>query len=129
MTRFASWDSKFWTKGFGAYENGFGLVNQQWIGLKKLYQITNAFVTDMRVDYTFKEDLTFSTMYYNISVSSNDYVFSYSAYDSRGCEFISKCFSTLLFFIKKKYCYDSFIKTFFLIITSKQVNKFGTNNL
>ena len=82
MTRFASWDSKFWAKSFDAY--------QQWIGLKKLYQITNAFVTDMRVDYTFKEDLTFSTMYYNIIVGSKDdgYVFSYSNYNSRGCKFM-----------------------------------------
>ncbi|XP_047145928.1 uncharacterized protein LOC105846167 isoform X2 [Hydra vulgaris] len=51
MTRFASWEPTFWDKTFKAYEDGFGLINQQWIGLKKLNQITSVFYTDMRVDY------------------------------------------------------------------------------
>ncbi|XP_065651459.1 uncharacterized protein LOC136079550 [Hydra vulgaris] len=86
MTRFASWESTIWNKSYEAYENGFGLVNQQWIGLKNLNQITNTFFTDMRIDYTFKEGITFSTRYYNVTVGSSEekYVFRYEKYNPRG---------------------------------------------
>nr|XP_047145915.1 uncharacterized protein LOC105843863 isoform X2 [Hydra vulgaris] len=86
MTRFASWESSFWSKSYDAYENGFGLFNQQWIGLKKIYQITNTFFTDMRVDYVFEESITLSTMYYNVIIGSSEdnYVFNYEKYDPRG---------------------------------------------
>ncbi|XP_065677921.1 uncharacterized protein LOC100201473 isoform X1 [Hydra vulgaris] len=86
MTRFASWESSFWSKSYDAYENGFGLFNQQWIGLKKIYQITNTFFTDMRVDYIFEESITLSTMYYNVIIGSSEdnYVFNYEKYDPRG---------------------------------------------
>nr|XP_047144967.1 uncharacterized protein LOC101241106 isoform X2 [Hydra vulgaris] len=85
MTRFSKWDSSFWNRSYESYENGFGLINQQWIGLKKLYQITNTFFTDMRVDYFFEESITFSTMYYNFSIGSSkdSYVLSYESYDPR----------------------------------------------
>ncbi|XP_065651871.1 uncharacterized protein LOC136079651 isoform X2 [Hydra vulgaris] len=86
MTRFASWGPMFWDRTFEAYENGFGLINQQWIGLKKLNQLTSTFFSDMRVDYFVSEDIRLSTMYYNVIVgSSNDkYVFSYDKYDPKG---------------------------------------------
>ncbi|XP_065652226.1 uncharacterized protein LOC136079778 [Hydra vulgaris] len=85
MTRFADWDFGFWNRSYEDYENGFGLVNQQWIGLKKINQITSTFFTDMRVDYFLRKDLAFSTMYYNILVNLSDtnYMFSYEKYDSR----------------------------------------------
>nr|XP_047144773.1 uncharacterized protein LOC105843460 [Hydra vulgaris] len=86
MTRFASWESTFWDKSFEAYENGFGLVNQQWIGLKNLNQITSTFFTDMRIDYAFKEGITFSTRYYNVTIGSSEekYIFRYEKYNPRG---------------------------------------------
>ncbi|XP_065677916.1 uncharacterized protein LOC105846181 isoform X2 [Hydra vulgaris] len=86
MTRFASWESTFWDRSYEDYENGFGLVNQQWIGLKKLNQITSTFITDMRVDYFFIEDIVFSTMYYNVRFGSSveKYVLNYDRYDPRG---------------------------------------------
>nr|XP_047142839.1 uncharacterized protein LOC124817087 [Hydra vulgaris] len=86
MTRFAGWDSIFWNKSYEDYENGFGLVNQQWIGLKKINQITSNFFTDMRVDYFLRKDLAFSTIYNKVYVdsSNNNYMFSYDTYDSRG---------------------------------------------
>lgn len=86
MTRFASWEPIFWDRSYEDYENGFGLVNQQWTGLKKLNQITSTFITDMRVDYFFIEDIVFSTMYYNVRVGSSveKYVFNYDRYDPRG---------------------------------------------
>ncbi|XP_047144978.2 uncharacterized protein LOC101236634 isoform X1 [Hydra vulgaris] len=86
MTRFASWESTFWDKSYEAYENGFGLVNQQWIGLKNLNQITSTFFTDMRIDYTFKEGITFSTRYYNVTIGSSEekYIFQYEKYNPRG---------------------------------------------
>ncbi|XP_065652272.1 uncharacterized protein LOC105847086 isoform X2 [Hydra vulgaris] len=85
MTRFSYWESSFWNRSYEAYENGFGLINQQWIGLKKLYQITSTFFTDMRVDYFFEDSITFSTMYYNVSIGSSEdsYVLSYENYDPR----------------------------------------------
>ncbi|XP_065652260.1 uncharacterized protein LOC105843863 isoform X3 [Hydra vulgaris] len=86
MTRFGNWESSFWSKSYDAYENGFGLFNQQWIGLKKIYQITNTFFTDMRVDYVFEESITLSTMYHNVIIGSSEdnYVFNYEKYDPRG---------------------------------------------
>ncbi|XP_065651449.1 uncharacterized protein LOC136079546 isoform X2 [Hydra vulgaris] len=86
MTRFASWETTFWDKTYESYENGFGLVNQQWIGLKNLNQITSTFFTDMRIDYAFKEDITFSTMYYNVTIGSSEekYIFQYEKYNPRG---------------------------------------------
>nr|XP_012565193.2 uncharacterized protein LOC105849367 [Hydra vulgaris] len=86
MTRFSSLESTFWNKSYEYYENGFGLVNQQWIGLKKLNQITTSFFTDMSVDYSFKEDISFSTIYYNITIGSSDenYVFRYEKYNPKG---------------------------------------------
>ncbi|XP_047144500.1 uncharacterized protein LOC105845954 isoform X2 [Hydra vulgaris] len=85
MTRFADWELSFWNRSFEDYENGFGLVNQQWIGLKKINQITSTFFTDMRVDYFLRKDLAFTTMYYNVLVDSSDtnYMFSYEKYDPR----------------------------------------------
>ncbi|XP_047144980.1 uncharacterized protein LOC105845905 isoform X1 [Hydra vulgaris] len=85
MARFFNWDSGFWNRSYDAYENGFGLINQQWIGLKKLYQITSTFFTDMRVDYFFEDSITFSTMYYNVNIGSSEdsYVLSYGNYDPR----------------------------------------------
>ncbi|XP_047145235.1 uncharacterized protein LOC105847418 isoform X1 [Hydra vulgaris] len=86
MTRFASWEPTFWDKTFKSYEDGFGLVNQQWIGLKKLNQLTSTFFSDMRVDYFISKDIKLSTMYYNVIVgSSNDkYVLNYDRYDPKG---------------------------------------------
>ncbi|XP_065661527.1 uncharacterized protein LOC105843664 isoform X4 [Hydra vulgaris] len=86
MTRFSTWESSFWDKSYEAYENGFGLINQQWIGLKNINQITSTFFTDMRVEYFIFEDISFSSMYYNVTVSSSidDYLFSYETYDSKG---------------------------------------------
>ncbi|XP_065651452.1 uncharacterized protein LOC136079548 isoform X2 [Hydra vulgaris] len=89
MTRFATWEPTFWDKSYESYENGFGLVNQQWIGLKNLNQITSTFFTDMRIDYAFKEDIIFSTRYYNVTIGSSEekYIFRYDAYNPRGsCE-------------------------------------------
>ncbi|XP_065652274.1 uncharacterized protein LOC136079791 isoform X2 [Hydra vulgaris] len=85
MTRFSNWESSFWNRSYESYENGFGLINQQWIGLEKLYQITNTFFTDMRVDYFFEDSITFSTMYYNVNIGSSEdsYVLSYESYDPR----------------------------------------------
>ncbi|XP_065681907.1 uncharacterized protein LOC100201506 isoform X2 [Hydra vulgaris] len=86
MTRFSTWESSFWDKSYEAYENGFGLINQQWIGLKNINQITSAFFTDMRVEYFIFEDISFSSMYYNVTVGSSidDYLLSYETYDSKG---------------------------------------------
>ncbi|XP_047144908.1 uncharacterized protein LOC105846093 isoform X2 [Hydra vulgaris] len=86
MTRFASWESSFWDKSYESYENGFGLVNQQWIGLKNLNQITSNYFTDMRIDYVFKEGITFSTRYYNVTIGSSEekYIFQYEKYNPRG---------------------------------------------
>ncbi|XP_065651457.1 uncharacterized protein LOC136079549 isoform X5 [Hydra vulgaris] len=86
MTRFATWETTFWDKSYESYENGFGLVNQQWIGLKNLNQITSTFFTDMRIDYAFKEDIIFSTRYYNVTIGSSEekYIFRYDAYNPRG---------------------------------------------
>ncbi|XP_065651877.1 uncharacterized protein LOC105847418 isoform X5 [Hydra vulgaris] len=86
MTRFSSWEPTFWDKTFKAYEDGFGLINQQWIGLKKLNQLTSTFFTDMRVEYFISKDIKLSTMYYNVIVgSSNDnYVLNYDRYDPKG---------------------------------------------
>ncbi|XP_047145232.1 uncharacterized protein LOC105847055 isoform X2 [Hydra vulgaris] len=86
MTRFASWEPMFWDRTFQAYEDGFGLINQQWIGLKKLNQLTSVFFTDMRVDYFVSKDIKLSTIYHNVIVgSSNDkYVLTYDSYDPKG---------------------------------------------
>ena len=88
MTRFASWEGNFWDKSYEEYEDGFGAANQQWLGLKNIQRITHVFNTDMRVDYTFQEDFTFSTIYYNMKVDTkeNSYKLSYERYDSNGCE-------------------------------------------
>nr|XP_047145388.1 uncharacterized protein LOC105847086 [Hydra vulgaris] len=85
MTRFSNWESNFWNRSYESYENGFGLINQLWIGLKKLNQITSTFFTDMRVDYFFEDNITFSTMYYNVSIGSSkdSYVLGYESYDPK----------------------------------------------
>ena len=89
MTRFVSWEGEFWNKNFEEYKTGFGLVNQQWIGLENLHQITTAFNTHMRVDYSFDLGSTLSTMYYKVKVEAEDnfYKFSYESYSSRDSKF------------------------------------------
>ena len=91
MTRYSTWEADFWDKSYEAYQTGFGLVNQQWIGLENLYKITSAFKTNMRVDYSFIDGTTISTIYFDIKVDTkeNSFQFYYAKYDARGCKFYS----------------------------------------
>ena len=89
MTRFSSWEADFWKKDYQSYKNGFGLVNQHWIGLENLHRITKAFQTNMRIDYSFQNGNTISIVYIEIKVETeeNHYQFNYKSYDDRSCKF------------------------------------------